>query len=209
MRQQFLRSLEAYSPVLLTFGHEKKRFRDRSYGTITPCQGVVRNIKIRLNKACRCAGMRRCLRCAAYLPNTSSRANSRRRRSAFAPARRNRPHPRNLRRRGMHIERGFAHILDAGGMRQTTLRGWENLNKRFKLAAAFFNLSQLMRKLFGFGTPKQLAATLKGADKALFFELARCFITLAATLQAITGFSTFNQCALRQSPWPPSSLRFA
>lgn len=64
-----------------------------------------------------------------------------------------------LRRRGMHIERSFAHILDSGGMRRTTLRGWENLNKRFKLAAAFYNLSQLMRKLFGIGTPKQLAAS--------------------------------------------------
>jgi transposase len=63
-----------------------------------------------------------------------------------------------LRRRGMHIERSFAHILDCGGMRRTTLRGWENLNKRFMLAAAFYNLSQLMRKLFGIGTPKQLAA---------------------------------------------------
>src|SRR5258706_1806888 len=63
-----------------------------------------------------------------------------------------------LRRRGMHIERSFAHILDCGGMRRTTLRGWENLNKRFKLAAAFYNLSQLMRKIFGIGTPKQLAA---------------------------------------------------
>jgi transposase len=63
-----------------------------------------------------------------------------------------------LRRRGMHIERSFAHILDCGGIRRATLRGWENLNKRYKLAAAFYNLSQLMRKLFGFGTPKQLAA---------------------------------------------------
>ena len=74
-----------------------------------------------------------------------------------------------LRRRGMHIERSFAHILDAGGMRRTTLRGWENLNKRFKLAAAFYNLSQLMRKLFGFGTPKQLAAAMEGAGRALFY----------------------------------------
>jgi hypothetical protein len=58
----------------------------------------------------------------------------------------------------MHIERSFAHILDCGGMRRATLRGWQNLNKRYKLAAAFYNLSQLMRKLFGSGTPKQLAA---------------------------------------------------
>jgi hypothetical protein len=36
-----------------------------------------------------------------------------------------------LARRGMHIERGFAHILDCGGMRRTTLRGRQNLNKRF------------------------------------------------------------------------------
>jgi transposase len=70
-----------------------------------------------------------------------------------------------LRRRGRHIERTFAHILDAGGARRTTLCGLANLNKRFKLAAAIYNLSQLMRKLFGVGTPKQWAA---GA-KALFY----------------------------------------
>ena len=81
-----------------------------------------------------------------------------------------------LRRRGMHIERSFAHILDCGGMRRATLRGWENLNKRFKLAAAFYNLSQLMRKLFGFGTPKQLAALAR----ALFSVLARLLSLVAA-----------------------------
>jgi len=63
-----------------------------------------------------------------------------------------------LRRRGMHLERAFAHILDCGGMRRATLRGRQNLNKRFKLAAAFYNLSQLMRNLFGIGTPKQCEA---------------------------------------------------
>jgi len=69
-----------------------------------------------------------------------------------------------LRRRGMHLERSFAHILDAGGARRTTLRGLENLNKRFKMSAAIYNLSQLMRKLIGVGTPKQMAAM----GKALF-----------------------------------------
>ncbi len=43
-------------------------------------------------------------------------------------------------------------------MRRATLRGLQNLQKRFKLAAAFYNLSQLMRKLFGVGTPKQCDA---------------------------------------------------
>jgi transposase len=80
-----------------------------------------------------------------------------------------------LARRGMHIERSFAHILDCGGMRRTTLRGWENLNKRYKLAAAFYNLSQLMRKLFGFGTPKQLAAF----GRWLFAQLTWLLLSLS------------------------------
>ena len=50
------------------------------------------------------------------------------------------------------------HNLDCGGMRRASLRGRQNLNKRFKLAAAFYNLSQLMRRLFGIGTPKQFEA---------------------------------------------------
>ena len=84
-----------------------------------------------------------------------------------------------LRRRGMHIERSFAHILDCGGMRRTTLRGWENLNKRFMLAAAFYNLSQLMRKLCGIGTPKQLAA----CGRLLLLQVT----SLWAVLVAIVG----------------------
>jgi transposase len=92
-----------------------------------------------------------------------------------------------LRRRGMHIERSFAHILDCGGMRRATLRGWENLNKRFKLAAAFYNLSQLMRKLFGFGTPKQVAAAMKRGGRLLFCRLAAAMIYLAAVVQWITS----------------------
>ena len=100
-----------------------------------------------------------------------------------------------LRRRGMHIERSFAHILDAGGMRRTTLRGWENLNKRFKLAAAFYNLSQLMRKLFGFGTPKQLAAGLKVGAGSFFDPLARFFTTLLAPASANRLLQTPNSPA--------------
>lgn len=67
---------------------------------------------------------------------------------------------RLLRRRGMHLERPFAHILDCGGMRRTTLRGLVNNTKRFKLTGGFFNLSLLMRHLFGVGTPKQWTAMM-------------------------------------------------
>jgi transposase len=92
-----------------------------------------------------------------------------------------------LRRRGMHIERSFAHILDCGGMRRTTLRGWENLNKRFKLAAAFYNLSQLMRKLFGFGTPKQRAAAMERGGRGLAWRLTAVIIPLTAVVDGITS----------------------
>ena len=78
-----------------------------------------------------------------------------------------------LRSRGMHLERSFAHVLDAGGARRTTLRGRKNLNKRYKISAAIYNLSQLMRKLFGIGTPKQLAA--RGI--ALFLVWERVFLS--------------------------------
>jgi transposase len=87
-----------------------------------------------------------------------------------------------LRRRGMHLERSFAPILDAGGARRTTLRGLVNLNKRFKVSAAIYNLSQLMRKLFGVGTPKQLAAM----GKALFL-LWRAIVMVGRDLLRMRG----------------------
>jgi len=105
-----------------------------------------------------------------------------------------------LRRRGMHIERSFAHILDCGGMRRTTLRGWENLNKRFKLAAAFYNLSQLMRKLFRFGTPKQLAAALELGGRTLFWRLAPVLIQLMAVVHGITLTSHRAWCEYCEFP---------
>jgi transposase len=63
-----------------------------------------------------------------------------------------------LRKRGMHLERSFEHVLDEGGLRRATLQGTENLTKRYKIAAACFNLSLLMRTLLGVGTPKQWMA---------------------------------------------------
>jgi transposase len=103
-----------------------------------------------------------------------------------------------LARRGMHIERSFAHILDCGGMRRATLRGEENLNKRYKLAAAFYNLSQLMRKLFGFGTPKQLAAL----SRLLFIQLTR-FLALPSLIGKWIGYYTniwIRQCCTEVPP---------
>ena len=65
-----------------------------------------------------------------------------------------------LRKRGMHLERGFEHILDQGGLRRATLKGTENLTKCYQIAAACINLSLLMRTLLRVGTPKHTEARL-------------------------------------------------
>ena len=62
------------------------------------------------------------------------------------------------RRRGELGERSFAHVLDRGGARRTTLRGRANIRKRYLIQAACANLSLLMRKLCRIGTPKQAVA---------------------------------------------------
>ena len=98
-----------------------------------------------------------------------------------------------LRRRGMHIERSFAHILDSGGTRRATLRGTHNLNKRYKIAAATYNISQLMRHLMGIGTPKQAAARVKEAFHALFGSLQ---MPIQAAQRAFQTSRTFTQSAV-------------
>ena len=67
-----------------------------------------------------------------------------------------------LRKRGEHVERSFCHVLDHGGMRRATLRGCEKLTKRHLVAAMSYNLSLLLRTLFGIGTPKQALAGARG-----------------------------------------------
>ena len=78
-----------------------------------------------------------------------------------------------LRKRGMHLERSFEHVLDEGGLRRATLRGTENLTKRHKIAATCFNLSLLLRTLLGVGTPKQWMAGAYDSFKAFIAYLDR------------------------------------
>jgi transposase len=65
---------------------------------------------------------------------------------AQAPVHRNRRRMRGrrgrrlMRRRGERIERSFAHVYDAGGMRRTHLRGYTNILKRLLIHAGGFNL---------------------------------------------------------------------
>ena len=63
-----------------------------------------------------------------------------------------------MRKRGEMVERSFAHVLDRGGMRRAWVRGRENVQKRYLIHVAAFNLGILMRALFGHGTPREAAS---------------------------------------------------
>jgi hypothetical protein len=56
------------------------------------------------------------------------------------------------------VERGFALILDRGGMRRVWLRGRDNVQKRYLIHVAGYNLGLLMRLLTGAGTPREFIA---------------------------------------------------
>jgi transposase len=61
---------------------------------------------------------------------------------------------RLLRQRGELLERSFAHMYETGGMRRTHLRRHDNILKRVLIHAGAFNMSLLMRKISGSGTPR-------------------------------------------------------
>lgn len=87
-----------------------------------------------------------------------------------------------MRRRGELLERSFQHVLDCGAARRTTLRGRQNIRKRYLIQAACANLSLLMRALTGLGTPKQALAASPNLTTELARALLRCFHALNANI---------------------------
>ena len=79
-----------------------------------------------------------------------------------------------LRRRGELLERSFAHAYETGGMRRVYLRGRENVLKRVLLQVGAFNLSLIMRQVFGKGTPRGL--------QDLSAELLLTYLSLWSTI---------------------------
>jgi len=73
-----------------------------------------------------------------------------------------------LKLRAERVERSFALTLERGGLRRTWLRGRENVQKRYLVHVAAYNLGLVMRALLGAGTPKQLAA--RGAGLLWLFD---------------------------------------
>lgn len=86
-------------------------------------------------------------------------------------------------RRGELLERTFAHCLETGAMRRVHLRGRANILKRYLVHVAAFNLSLVMRQIFGVGTPRGL----QGRLEALLAVLGDLMTALATILVGDRG----------------------
>jgi transposase len=85
--------------------------------------------------------------------------------------------------RAERVERGFALVLDRGGMRRAWLRGRENLHKRYLVHVAGYNLGLIMRLLVGAGTPREFLA----GGSAYLLALAIADGAVLAILTVATG----------------------
>ncbi|MGK7871720.1 transposase, partial [Falsiroseomonas sp. E2-1-a20] len=65
------------------------------------------------------------------------------------------------------VERCFALVLDRGGMRRTWLRGRENIQKRYLIHVAGYNLGLIMRLMTGAGTPREFQARVSACLAAI------------------------------------------
>ncbi len=76
-----------------------------------------------------------------------------------------------LRRRGELVERSFAHCYETGGLRRCHLRGRDNILKRQLVHVGAFNLSLILRRLLGAGTPRELRNRSGELVRSLFLLL--------------------------------------
>jgi hypothetical protein len=84
------------------------------------------------------------------------------------------------------VERSFAHCYETGGMRRCHLRGHENILKRQLIHVGAFNLSLILRKLLGAGTPR----ALRNRAGQVFSRLLRfllCRMTGGSLLRRVTS----------------------
>jgi transposase len=93
-----------------------------------------------------------------------------------------------LRRRGLMLERPFAHCYETGRMRRVHLRGRENILKRLLIHIAGFNLSLVLRLMTGKGTPRGL----QDFAVAYFFTLVALINHLQEVLQVGEDFMSLE-----------------
>ena len=83
-------------------------------------------------------------------------------------------------------ERSFAHLYETGGMRRLHLRGRDNILKRLLVHAAAFNISLLLRKQLGMGTPRGFQGNAQQLF-AFFFLVLGKFRRLMEEPEAVGG----------------------
>ncbi len=100
-----------------------------------------------------------------------------------------------MRRRGEMLERPFAHCLETGGLRRVFIRGRENIEKRYQIHVAGYNLGLLMRSLFGKGTPRGLQGCAAAfswlcslIESVVYARTARPAMTPIQTAQSQSAF---------------------
>lgn len=94
---------------------------------------------------------------------------------------------RLLKQRGEKLERTFAHFYETGGMRRTHLRGRKNILKRLVVHAGAFNLSLIMRRQLGVGTPRGLQ------DRGIVIFVVQLLSVIAKTVAGESGESFSSQ----------------
>jgi transposase len=107
-----------------------------------------------------------------------------------------------LRQRGELLERSFAHVYDTGGMRRTHLRGHRNILKRLLIHVAAFNLSLILRREMGLGTPRGL----QGRWNRVFFCIGLVWRVLEGLGQRSVRQQTPSAGRFRLPPLPSQPL---
>ncbi len=97
------------------------------------------------------------------------------------------------RQRGEKVERTNAHMYETGGMRRTHLRGHENILKRLIVHAAGYNLSLLMRDLFGLGKPRQWQDASKAARAAFVRAMTRIVMHLMVPMPPVFDLNSLGR----------------
>lgn len=87
------------------------------------------------------------------------------------------------------VERSFALFKRSGNLGRMTIRGLENVTKRYLIHAAAYNLGLVMRAIFGCGTPKGLADALGW----LFIHLFSLLVTLFTPMEPRNRFLAASQ----------------
>jgi hypothetical protein len=76
------------------------------------------------------------------------------------------------------VERGFALVLDRGGMRRTWLRGRESLHKCYLIHVSGYNLGLIMRLLTGARAPREFRARVSACFAAVVTPTGGLFVFL-------------------------------